>query len=220
MSLRHPLWFVLVIAVAALIGWGLFVGLPRWYAPPATAVVSREAAPVAAADPARKIKARLFFVSEDGLRLTPVERDVPYADEPNEQARAIIEAQLAPPGDGLVSAIPDGTELHALFITSQGDAFVDLSAQAAAAHPGGSLNELLTVYTIVHALTYNLPAVARVQLLIDGREVDTLAGHVDLRRPLTKNLEWLEDAGPAATPPAIQEPVTQTQERGPSDAIR
>jgi hypothetical protein len=30
-----------------------------------------------------------------------------------------------------------------------------------------------------------LPSIQRVQILIDGREADTLAGHVDLRRPLT-----------------------------------
>ena len=28
------------------------------------------------------------------------------------------------------------------------------------------------------------------QILIDGKEVDTLAGHVDLRHPLQKNLKW------------------------------
>ena len=30
-----------------------------------------------------------------------------------------------------------------------------------------------------------------VQILVDGKEVDTLAGHVDLRHPLTKSLEWV-----------------------------
>ena len=49
------------------------------------------------------------------------------------------------------------------------------------------MNELLTVFTIVNAIITNLPDVQSVQLLIDGREVDTLAGHVDLRRPLRKN---------------------------------
>jgi hypothetical protein len=33
----------------------------------------------------------------------------------------------------------------------------------------------------------NLPNLQEVQILIDGREADTLAGHVDLRRPLRKN---------------------------------
>jgi hypothetical protein len=33
----------------------------------------------------------------------------------------------------------------------------------------------------------NLPAIRSVQLLVDGKEVSTLAGHVDLRQPLQKN---------------------------------
>jgi hypothetical protein len=48
------------------------------------------------------------------------------------------------------------------------------------------------VYTIVNALTSNLPAVTAVQILVDGKEVDTLAGHVDLRRPLAKDLGWVQ----------------------------
>jgi hypothetical protein len=37
----------------------------------------------------------------------------------------------------------------------------------------------------------NLPAITRVQILVDGKEVDTLAGHVDLRHPLQQNLKWV-----------------------------
>jgi hypothetical protein len=43
---------------------------------------------------------------------------------------------------------------------------------------------------VVNAITVNLPAIMRVQILIDGKEADTLAGHVDLRHPLRKNLKW------------------------------
>jgi hypothetical protein len=77
-------------------------------------------------------------------------------------------------------------------MTEGGEAYVDLSREVAAAHTGGTLDEILTVYTIVNALTANLPAITAVQLLIDGKEVDTLSGHVDLRRPLAKNLEWVQ----------------------------
>jgi hypothetical protein len=90
----------------------------------------------------------------------------------------------------------------------------------ASAHPGGSTNELLTIYTIVDALTLNLPAITAVQLLVDGKEVDTLAGHVDLRRPLPKNLALVAEPGPATTPSVGQEPAPRNQERGPLDAIR
>ena len=150
------------------------------------------AAPAVPAPPGRRIKARLFYVAENGTRLTSVERDVAYGEGADEQAREIIAAQIAPVAEPLVSAIPPGTTLRAVFITTTGDAYVDLSREARAAHPGGTVNELLTVYTIVNALTVNLPAVTGVQLLVDGKEVDTLSGHVDLRRPLAKNLAWVQ----------------------------
>jgi hypothetical protein len=45
----------------------------------------------------------------------------------------------------------------------------------------------LTVYALVNAVTANLPTIQRVQILIDGRQAETLAGHIDLRRPLQRN---------------------------------
>jgi spore germination protein GerM len=109
-----------------------------------------------------------------------------------EQARRIIEVQIAPVAAPLASAVPPGTTLRNLYLTEKGEAFVDLSAEVRTKHSGGSLDELLTVYTIVNVLTVNLPAIQRVQILIDGREADTLAGHVDLRHPLEKQLKWVK----------------------------
>jgi spore germination protein GerM len=156
-----------------------------------TATAATASPPAVPAAPGRKIKARLFYVADDGARLTSVERDVAYGDSVDAQAREIITAQIAQVAEPLVSAIPRGTTLRAVFITKS-DAYVDLSREARTAHPGGTVNELLTVYTIVNALTANLPAVTAVQLLVDGKEVDTLSGHVDLRRPLAKNLTWVQ----------------------------
>jgi spore germination protein GerM len=173
--------------VAVVVVWAIRT-TPRWRTPSTVAAPS----PTAPAPQGRKIKARLFYVNDDGTRLTGVERDVAYADNAAEQAREIITAQVSPVSAPLVSAVPPGTVLRALFITDKEQAFVDLSREVAAAHPGGTVNELLTVYTIVNAVTANLPAVTSVQVLVDGKEVDTLAGHVDLRRPLAKNLAWVQ----------------------------
>jgi hypothetical protein len=121
------------------------------------------------------------------------------------QAREIVGAQLAPVAEPLVSAIPAGTTLKALFLTPAGEAFVDLSGAVMLTHPGGSINEMLTVYALVDALTVNLPAITAVQVLVDGKEVETLAGHLDLRRPLARNMEWV--AEPAPVEPAPGDPA-------------
>jgi spore germination protein GerM len=185
---------IAIVAAGVLLVFAMLVWLPRWTTRATTTgtVGAAAPAPVAPAAPGRKIKARLFYIAEDGLKLTSVERDVAYGEGPIEQAREIISAQIAPPVEPLVSAVPPGTALRAVFITEGGEAFIDLSRDVVSAHPGGTLGELLTVYTLVNALTENLPVVTAVQVLVDGKEVETLSGHIDLRRPLAKNLTWVE----------------------------
>jgi hypothetical protein len=184
-----------LLTVVALGGlFATFMWTTRWSGRATSGTTASAAAPppAAPAAPGRKIKARLFYVAESGTRLTSVERDVAFGASPVEQAREIISAQIAPVVEPLVSAVPAGTSLRAVFITEEGEAYVDLSREVVASHPGGTVNELLSVYTLVNALTENLPAITAVQVLVDGKEVDTLAGHVDLRRPLAKNLAWVQ----------------------------
>jgi hypothetical protein len=191
---RRALIVAAIVAAAAVLVWVLFVALPRRYGPRATAspAAAAPAAPAGAPAGGRKIKARLFYVAEDGVHLTSVEREVTYGEGALEQAREIVAAQVAPAAEPLVSAIPPGTTVRALFITDSGEAFIDLSPDVTTHHSGGTNDEVLTVYTLVNALTENLPAVTAVQLLVDGKEVDTLTGHVDLRSPLAKNLAWVQ----------------------------
>ena len=182
--------------ITIVLAWVLFVALPRRYnqapdqaEPPP--VQAGAAAPAAAQSAGPRISARLFYVAEDGTALTAVEHEVPLASTPAGQARAILDAQLTPVEGPLVSAMPAGTTLRAVFLNGS-DAYVDLSLEAIAAHPGGSTAEALTIYSIVHALTSNLPAVTAVQILVDGKEMDTLAGHINLRRPLAPHPEWIK----------------------------
>lgn len=189
---RPSLFAVLAVLVTAVAAWLLLFVLPRRYGP--RQVESPPASSTGTAQPeaARRITATLFYISEDGMRLVGAKREVPYGATPAEQARRIIEEALKPAPAPYATAIPPGTKLRSLFVTARGQAYVDLSREISDAHTGGSLDELFTVYAIVNALTVNLPAISAVQILVDGKEVDTLAGHVDLRRPLGRNLKWTE----------------------------
>jgi hypothetical protein len=192
-SLTPRQWAAIAaIAVTAMaFAFALFTGLSRLLNAPAPSTEApaapvTPATPVAAAVP--RIKATLYFASEDGMRLVPAEAEVPLAEGVVAQARSIVEAQLTtePPAP-LASTIPKGTTLRGIFVSQRNEVFVDLDPSIRSAHPGGALQELMTVYTIVNALLTNLPTLREVQILIGGQEVDTLAGHVDLRRPLRKN---------------------------------
>jgi spore germination protein GerM len=165
--------------------------LPRVLSTPAGSDRAPDAPPAAAPSDARRIQATMFFVAENGQELVPVSRSVLYGATPLEQARRLVEALVEPPPEGQRSAIPEGTTVRSVFLAADGNVFVDFGGPIVTGHPGGSLNEALTVYAIVNAVTANLPDVAAVQILVEGRQVDTLAGHVDLRYPLGKALEWV-----------------------------
>jgi spore germination protein GerM len=168
------------VVVVALIVWGVSRGLERFVSPK----VTPPSTPVAAGAPVAHITATLYYASQNGDVLVPVRREVPLAEGIVAQGRQIVTAQLEAAPMPYVSVIPTGTSLRAFYVTEHGEAFVDLSGQVSTAHPGGSLTELLTVYALVNAVTSNLPAVQRVQILVEGKELDTIAGHVDVRRPL------------------------------------
>lgn len=195
-------WVAIAATAVATIAFAfvLMTSLSRLLSTP-TPVSDAPDAPVAPVTPVAtavpRIKATLYFASEDGLRLVPVENEVALGEGVVAQARSIIEAQLAAAAPApLASTIPKGATLRGIFVSQRNEAFVDLDPSIRTSHPGGTLQELMTVYTIVNALLTNLPNLQDVQILIGGQEVDTLAGHVDLRRPLKKNEGLINEKPP------------------------
>ena len=202
-ALTRRQWVAIVATAVATIAFAfvLMTALSRLLSTPTPAGVAAPDAPVAPVAPdapaVPRIKATLYFASEDGLRLVPVENEVALGEGVVAQARSIIESQLAAPAPPpLVSTIPKGATLRGIFVSQRNEAFVDLDPAIRTSHPGGTLQELMTVYTIVNALLINLPNLQDVQILIGGQEVDTLAGHVDLRRPLRKNEGLINEKPP------------------------
>lgn len=184
-------YFPAAIGVVALglLAWGVTSLLERLTDRSTdTAVITTKPAP----SETPHIAATLFYATPDGDALMPIRREVPLAEGVVAQARQILIAQFQAPPSPYISAIPAGTTLRAFYVTDKGDAFVDLSG-ISTSHPGGSLTELLTVHALVNAVTANLPAIQRVQILVDGKEVDTIAGHVDIRRPLVRDTSLVRE---------------------------
>ena len=188
---RRP--YLRVLRVVAGVTLGAFLVavllLLRWYGPsflPASDTTVAEATGGGAL-----ARVTLFYLARDGTGLVGRERRVEPGTDAVSRARAIVRRQLDPAPPPLFSPFPDGTRLRSLYVAADGNAFVDLSREVSADHPGGSLDELFTVYALVNALTLNVPEIDAVQILVGGREVDTLAGHIDLRQPLESNVAWV-----------------------------
>lgn len=192
MTARRTLIIAAAVAVLALLAWAVGAGLER-LAGVEPAAAPRAAQPVSPPPGVPRITATLFYGSADGQALAAVRREVALAEGVVPQGREILMAQLQGAPEPHVSVIPAGTLLRAFYVTERGDAFVDLSSEITTQHPGGSSTELLTVYAVVNAVLANLPTIRRVQILVEGREVDTLAGHVDIRRPLERDVSLVRE---------------------------
>lgn len=188
----NPTLIMTVIVAGLVAGLAIvYFVLPRWLMTPDAPSSTPATTSAPASGDLRRLGATLYYVGDDGASLVGVAREVAFGGTPAEQARVILAAQLAPAPDA-VSAIPPGVTLRNVYLTPRGDAYVDLSHDIITGHPGGSLNEALTVYTIVNALTQNIKEITGVQILVDGKQIDTLAGHIDLRQPLAAGPRWVQ----------------------------
>lgn len=135
-----------------------------------------------------KSLAHLYFADKDNYFLMSEQRTVTYPEKPVENARAIVDALIEGPQKNLVRTIAASSKLRAIYITPNGDCYVDLSRAVAENHPGGCNSELLSIYSVVNSLILNVPEIKRVKMLIEGKEALTLTGHIDLKLPLEANM--------------------------------
>jgi spore germination protein GerM len=149
--------------------------------PPAD-IPSVETEDQAQLEPERKT-IKLFFLSERNSLLHPEDREILFSLSIVDQMRQTIEELLKGSQEGAVSPFPLETKLRELFITPEGIAYVDFSREIQDRHPSGSSAEIATVYSVVNSLAYNFKNVKKVFILVDGGEVETLGGHIDLSRP-------------------------------------
>ena len=139
----------------------------------------------------RQINVKLFFQAADRPGLAIEERPVTFSTDLAGQVRAVVDELIRGPKNGLQPTLAPQTRVLEVFVSTRGVAYVDLSKEARAVATGGSEAELITVYSVVNSLTANFPALKRVQILVEDKPASTLAGHVDLTRPLPPDMTLL-----------------------------
>ena len=122
----------------------------------------------------------LYFGDRNAEFLRPELRKIP---KPVSLAEAIVRELInGPARNDLVRTVPAETELLSIEI-KEGTAYVDFSDEIQTRHPGGSTGEAFTVNSIVNSLT-ELPEIKQVVFLVEGKPIETLAGHLDLSEPV------------------------------------
>lgn len=103
----------------------------------------------------------------------PEERDL--------RARAALRAVLAqyhqsPSPHPLAS----GADIKEVYLLNDDTLLIDTTAPFADGHPSSVLLEEMTLTSLIETLAANVPGITKVKFLVEGKERQTLAGHVDL----------------------------------------
>lgn len=128
-------------------------------------------------------EATLCFGDENSDYLIREYRKMTTSVQPREKAKALIEELISGPRAKGLRTIPADVRLRG--VREEGDILiVDFSQDLITKHPGGSSSEMMTVFSIVNTVTINIPEYKRVRLLVEGKPIDTIAGHIDCKEPI------------------------------------
>lgn len=127
----------------------------------------------------------IFLLNPTALEITPVQVELRLYSEPTERLKQIVAALVQATLPNYRNPIPRGTSLNEAYIDSQKTAYLDFSHHLADGHIGGTTAELITVSAILKTVFDAFPnEIIHVQILIDGKEKKTLAGHLNLSQPM------------------------------------
>lgn len=130
------------------------------------------------------LRVKVYYPDESGLRLVEVEREIEVARDSDKYAAA-VEAMMTPPTESeLTEIFPKRAKLLDVNV-QDGVATVNFDEELRKHFAGGSAGETFLVGSVVNALT-NFNEVKEVRILIDGEEIESLAGHMDLSEPLER----------------------------------
>jgi len=103
------------------------------------------------------------------------------------QAREAIVALFADQRSALAAVLKE-VKFKAIYLDAAGTAYVDLALPQQKALRASAWEELTAIYSLVNTLMQNFEEIKQVRFLLDGKEAQTLAGHMDLSDSFTKRM--------------------------------
>ena len=149
--------------------------------------------------PAGTFRVTLFFATPDAAGLAREGREVVACEALPECVESVVDELVNGPVGDLQPSLPSSAVVRDVRV--EGDtAVVDFGKELVDGLPGGSAAEMAAVYSVVDTVCLNFPQIKRVRFLIDGREAETLKGHLDLRQPLAPDFTMEKNDEKAVKP--------------------
>ncbi len=131
---------------------------------------------------------RLYYPA--GGRLALSEKNISRRLRKITMAGAVIEEYFKGPAGDKSSHFPHSVKLLGLYKDTSQMLYVDLSDELRRNFQGDALDEYLLLKGIYESIISNLQDVQDVKILIEGKEVETLGGHLYLKFPLKNSVVY------------------------------
>lgn len=125
----------------------------------------------------------VYNATKDAMHVVAEHLVVPKNDHPRQTAIELLAAGTK--NAELVSVMPTGTKLRSISVKNK-IAYVDFNNSLVKNSNGGSASEMLLVAAIVNTLT-EFHDIQKVQIMVDGKKIDTISGHTDIGEPLSRS---------------------------------
>ncbi len=135
-------------------------------------------------------QATLYFADPRWTNLMGEARALQLPADGAARLRTLVEALAEGPHQAGSPVLAKGTKLRGAYLGRGGLAVIDFE-QDLDLGGGGPSGELLTVYALVQTIATNVPGVQSVQILVNGQERETLAGHVKISEPIRPDPQWV-----------------------------
>lgn len=134
----------------------------------------------------KKIQLVLYFPNNQGTKLVAVKREAEVAKKNavgkyEAAVNALIDGTTA---GGQTAIIPRRARLLGVKLDN-GNCQVNFSGEIVKNFVGGSTGEEMLVGSVVNTLT-EFPEIKTVQILVDGKPIESLSGHMDLSQPMER----------------------------------
>ena len=133
----------------------------------------------------QKISVKVYYPDDAGINLVGVKRTVEIASDSEKYLAAVNLLMDNPNEKDLTVIFPKNAKIKSVKV-SNGTAFVDFDQNITKSFVGGSTGEEFLVNSIVKTLT-EFSEVKQVRFLVEGAEIETLSGHMDLSEPVKKS---------------------------------
>lgn len=133
----------------------------------------------------------IYFSDQQERFLKPEKRYVIKEDDMAQQATEIVNALLDGSKSGLVNTFPDGVVLQGIKVSADGTALVNFNRNLVKSYPGSSTSEMATIYSLTNSITQNISGIKKVKILIEGKEVPSIKGHISTLKAYSPDLELI-----------------------------